>query len=237
MKTNIRRLRGLTALLVFAVGVVLFANSIQVTRITEGKPFIVTYLVSKNGLITSFRIHSVKASGEWKNTTYNLGSQGARTLIGTLDAQYEVGSDSVNYLGSVGQLQQLDKSFRLVSFHKNHPEFVREEYIAGFKTYVHRAVSPDDPTFWVESSYAPEMGLVPLKTLRHYGEGNEFVSEAINIQFRDVADSEVALPNLPVSFDKIEQTVKDAQSSGDIEWADEQRKQIDLERRKQSAAN
>lgn len=121
-----------------------------------------------------------------------------------------------------------------MAFHKNHPEFVREEFVAGLKTYVHRAVHADGSGAWIENFYAPETGLTALKTVMHHGDGAEYVIEAINVQFRDVSDEEVALPNLPIRFDSAEQMVKDSRLNGNAEAADQLAKQIELAKQKHS---
>lgn len=239
MTVNIRRLSGLIAALVFVIGVIVFVNALAMRRaVSERKSFVVSYVVSKNGMPVSFRTHVARATGEWKDTAYSVGSGNVRTLVGTPEAQYEVGPASVEFLQSTGpmqELQALDESFRSADYHRSHPEFVREEYVAGFKTYVHRAVSGDDPESWVESYYAPEFGLTSLKAVRHFSQSEVSVTEAISVQFRDVAEDEVALPRLPVKFDKAEQLQRDAEASGDVEWANEQSKQIKNAKQKQSA--
>ena len=228
MTVNIRRLSGFIAALVFAIGIIVFVNALGMRRaLVERKSFVVTYVVSKNGIPASFRTYVARTTGDWKDTAYYLGTGNVRILVGTPEAEYEVGPASVEFLQSTGpmqELQALDESFRSAEYHRNHPEFVREEYVAGFRTYVHRAVSPDDPESWVESYYAPEFGLTSLKRVRHLSQSEMSVTEAISVQFRDVAEDEVALPRLPVKFDKAGQLQRDAEASGDVEWANEQRK-------------
>jgi len=51
---------------------------------------------------------------------------------------------------------------------------------------------------WIEKYYAPETGGTALKTVMNTNNGGYRITEAINVQFRDVSDDEVALPNLPI---------------------------------------
>ena len=233
MKNRIGRVAWIIVVLVFAAGVAVFANAIHAARSAEPKSFVVTYLVSNNGAPTSIRTEFVKATGEWKSTAYGLGSVGTRTLVGTVAAQYEIGTVSIDFLTSadVEQVRNLEKAFRTIAFHKNHPDFVREEYVAGLKTYVHRGVEPDGSGAWVENFYAPETGLTSLKTVMHHSEDSEFVIQAISVQFREVLDYEVALPNLPVKFDKAEQVVEDSRRANP-QVADELTSQIERAKQK-----
>lgn len=231
---RVRRLNGLIALSVFAVGVVLFVSAIQAKRTAEPKSFVVTYLTTQNGTPMQFRTRVVRTPATYKDTSYGMESKKTRTIVGTFDAQYEVGANSIEFLQSTGQpWQDLDKSFRSAEYLKNHPAFVREKFVAGFNAYVHRTVNPEYPEYWVEDYISPEFGLMPLKMIQHFSDTSIVVVEAVNVQFRDVSESEVSLPNLPMQFNQAEQMIKDARANGDVEGADEQSKQIENERQKQ----
>lgn len=112
MKNRNARLARLIVVLVFGVGLVLFTTAIIAGRAQEPRSFVATYMVFNNGSPTSIRTEIVKATGEWKNTAYGLGSGATRTLIDTLDAQYQIGSASIDFLTSADadQTRNLDRS-------------------------------------------------------------------------------------------------------------------------------
>ncbi|MEP6637376.1 MAG: hypothetical protein ABJB97_11680 [Acidobacteriota bacterium] len=107
--------------------------------------------------------------------------------------------DHLEYIESTGEAHaQGERNARSASWATSSPDFVREETILGMKAYViHQKTSMG----FVEAAYSPILGSAPL--FDRWLEGDiEETREAVSIQFRPVSDDEVAVPNLPVRFDR-----------------------------------
>ena len=223
MKTRLIRLGKIVAVLTFVVGLSLFINAMA-KRPASPRSFVVTYNQTEkdtNGkaVVKAIEVRVVKATGEQKYTTYKFVSGITRTTVSTLEDIYEIKPESLEYYNSMEGWDRIDQAFRSAIVHKSHPEFVREEQVAELNTYVHRVGKPDSNS-WVETFYATETGATPLKTVIHNDSGSEIMIEAINIQFREVSDEEVRLPDLPVRFDKAEKLVNEYRDMGNMSAAD-----------------
>lgn len=224
-----RRFAILISLLVFVTGAGIFVASALSKRSIPAKPFVVTYKVTRlnvgeQPVTEELQTEFVKPTGEWKVTRYFLQENLATVRVGTKDAVYDIGANSLNFV-SLPRPADLHEHFRSAEFLKSHPAFTRMDNVAGFTAYVHHA--SDSSGFWVEMYYATETGITSLKTVMHDVDGSELVIEAINVQFRDATDLEINPPDLPVSFSKAEQQVQEYRARGETQSADALSKTIE----------
>ena len=236
MKKRLIQLSKIVAVLVFAVGLVLFIQSGIATQAKASKSFVVTYKVSNieadaKPVVEEIRVKSVKATGEYKQTFYYLQSGRTAEYVATQDSVYEVKTDSLQYFGKALS-PELNNNFRSPAFLKNHPNFSREEKICDLTTYV---LHTQDGDAWIESYSAIETGNTPLETVLYHGNGGYTVIEAVSVQFRDVSDDEVRLPDLPVKFNKAEQKVDEYRNGGAVGPGNNLKNQID--KKKQQSIN
>lgn len=225
--TAVKRIwRGLS-LAIFLIGVVSFSQvrdsanrsniqddgnrsrigdkAIEVDDVEPAQPFVVKYLesrVSPDGkrVIGGRRTRCVKASGEWRETTYGPDGDEAmleaskRTVVygGDADGVYgrNTDSESRRYVSPAADEKML-RFFRSHHSLRNNPEFVRTEEIAGVKAYVLRTEinDPANAKEWVEESFSPRTGFNPLRTIIHLKDGSEVRLEAMSIEFKEVPEN------------------------------------------------
>jgi len=66
----------------------------------------------------------------------------------------------------------------------------------------------------------------------YHGNGSYTVIEAISVQFRDVSDDEVRLPDLPIRFADAEQRINEYGSGGAAGASDKLKDQVNKEKQK-----
>jgi hypothetical protein len=72
---------------------------------------------------------------------------------------------------------------------------------------------------WGEFYYAPETGQVPLKIVL-IGGSSETTVEPMSLTFGDIPDSVFNSPATPVSYDRVQKLISDAEQDGKHEYAD-----------------
>jgi hypothetical protein len=91
--------------------------------------------------------------------------------------------------------------FRSHSYLRSVSTFLRTDEVAGVRVYVLRTnfSDPANPQEWVEESFSPKIGVVPLRTVMRFRDGSEFRKEAIRVRFEPVPDNlNDDLKSLPV---------------------------------------
>lgn len=138
----------------------------------------------------------VKANGEWKLGPYGFKPENTQTnkglnfYAGTSDGVVAKrgGSDSLRSV-SPSPDQEMFNYFRTHSSLRSNPRFVRTEQLAGLKVYVLRTEFDDSRAEqWVEESYSPMTGCIPLRLISHFRDGSEMRKEAIRIKFQEVPE-------------------------------------------------
>ena len=220
------RLR-IISLILFVCGVTLFTGSVIKARKAKNlapRSFVVQYLVSRsenNNALTpcEYRVRWTSSTGEWKETRYSFKDGKVSTWGGAGDGLYLISGNSRQYFGD-NNLESARVAMRSAEGFKSSPTFKRTEQLLGLTTYV---LKDPNPVWDIEVNYAPETGPTSLKHVIHAnsGDGESFieVKEAINIEFRDLSEDEVKLPDLPVRFDIAEQKAKDLKAAGQLERA------------------
>lgn len=233
MNKRLIQLTKIIAVIVFAVGASLFIKAAIADQDRTPKSFLITYRVSRletnsAPVVEEIRVQTVKPTGEYKLSIYYLASGKAVDYVANQDSVYEIKSDSLQYFGDALS-PELRKNFQSRAFLKSHPNFSREEAVCGLTTYVLHTQDGDE---WIEGYSAPETGNIALKTVLYHGNGSYTVIEAISVQFRDVPDDEVRLPDLPVRFDTAEQRINEYGNGGAGGASDKLKNQVDKEKQK-----
>lgn len=233
MNKRLIQLSKITAVVVFAVGASLLIKAAIADQDRTPKSFLITYKVSRietniAPVVEEIRVQAVRPNGEYKLSIYYLASGKTVEYVAGRDSVYEIKSDSLQYFGNALS-PELRKSFQSPAFLKSHPNFSREESVCGLTTYVLHTQDGDE---WIEGYSAPETGNIPLKTVLYHGNGSYTVIEAISVQFLDVPDGEVRLPDLPVRFDAAEQRVNEYGNAGAGGASDKLKSQVDKEKQK-----
>ncbi len=204
--------RGL-CLAVFLTGVIsLSQTSVKVKDQIEPSVsysvITVHYRVSSDGLktITGRRIRYVKANGEWRQTRYDPQSSGSSNESPVFAATDEgvytkvPGHSERNFISNMAD-QHMQECFRSVRCLSNQLSLVRIDEIAGLKVYVLRdeVKVSGNPIEWIEKSYSPKTGYLPLRIVNHFRDGSEIGMEAQTVEFGNVPDDlNDDLKSLPV---------------------------------------
>jgi len=215
------------SLVILVSGAALFAGSIikgQKSRKkspTVSRSFVVQYLLShtdNGGGLTPYEYdaRAVGSTGEWKETRYSFKGS-VSTWGGTSDGLYTVSGALKQYLGDYNLESARAGTWTEQEFTSS-PQFVRSEELLGLRTFVMKDAAGD---MEIEINSSPETGITPLKKVirSRSGDGNDFVDvkEAISIQFRDLSEDEVRLPDLPVRFDIAEEKARSLKAAGQYE--------------------
>jgi hypothetical protein len=165
--------------------------------------------IDANGIetVTGRTTRYVKENGEWRLGPYGFrpGDQSDNKNSGvyaqTSEGVYARAKDS-DSLRSVSPPapKEMKDYFRSHSYLRSVSTFVRTDEVAGVKVYVLRT-NFTDPNLqeWVEESFSPKTGFVPLRTVMRFRDGSEFRLEAIRVRFEPVPDNlNDDLKSLPV---------------------------------------
>lgn len=206
---------------VLAVGVGMFITRLDnVSGKTPPGSFVVQYLLSSAGTDetlapSEYRVRAVSIAGDWKETKYPFNGQPS-TWGATGQSLYLIKDNAKQYFGQHNS-EMIRTKFRSEDELLNSPQVVRTEEVVGLKTYVLRDANRDNI---VESYYAVQTGVTPLKQVIIKDGKTAFVLEALNVEFRELSADEAALPELPVRFDIAEQKLQSLKNSGQSAIAD-----------------
>jgi hypothetical protein len=190
---------------VFIIGIVAYTASFSQspinsdTTLEPAAPYtviIANYRIDSNGTKTdiSERIRYVKPNGEWKQTanTETNNKKESAVIANTEEGVFAkaLGSSERKFISQSAD-QQMQECFRSVRCLQKQKSFVRIEEVAGLKVYVLRFEinNPEIPIEWVEQSYSPKTGYIPLRNVKHFRDGSEMVEEATKVEFKDVPDN------------------------------------------------
>jgi hypothetical protein len=201
---------------VFVIGVVSFSLAWRKREadVEPSRPFVAVYYVAHttpdgNRTVTSWRTRYVKADGEFRVVIHGTdeaaafaydaaGASGtSSSVLGGMnegvfvkpsgsEGRVSLSSASAEKSWDASVPQRLDKQFHSHAFLRNHPAFIRMDKYLGYDVYVMKTVADG---YWVEESYSPVTGRFPLRSVMHQLDGNEFTTEVVKIDFRDVPDN------------------------------------------------
>ena len=160
---------------------------------------VVTYVhsqVAPNGFVrvVGSRTRYVKDNGEFREIMRGTNSKEPVILSGQSDGGVYVTPSNSSERRALSKdpapekslVQRLDDIFRSAEFLRNHKEFVRMDEVAGLTVFVLRAENNEGD--WTETSYSPQTGMTPLKTVVGFRDGGRVIIEATNVEFADVPD-------------------------------------------------
>ena len=200
---------------VFIIGIIAYTASFSQSLrnpkpdLEPALPYLVitsNYRIDANGARTDQgqRIRYVKANGEWRQAAYDgTDSKKDSAVLASTEEGVFAKASGVPERKAVSQAsdQQMQECFRSVNCLTKQKSFARIEEVAGLKAYVMRYEINDTehPIGWIEQSYSPKTGYIPLRNVKHFRDGSEIVEEAVKVEFKDVPnDLNSDLNNLPV---------------------------------------
>ncbi len=204
------------ALGILTVGMVMYVSNIFAKRKVniERHPFTLTtakFRIINNGppLLEYVATRFARTSSYWKEIRTDVRSQTIRTQEAKEGGIYDVGAEKKEWLSKTTDMDEwyTDDTLRA------NPQFVRTEQLLGLTVYVLRLeISSED---WSETYHAPETGRTPFKIHNSYHGGKEqYIVEPMSLTFGEIPDSVFAGPDLPVSFEHIQELIKDAEKRG-----------------------
>jgi len=122
-----------------------------------------------------------------------------------------------------GHFTPLDERYLSAQFLRSSKDFVREDKLLGYTAYVWRSGRSEQN--YSEQWFVPEVSGIPIKFLYKNGRG-ETVTEPITVEFRKVADADLAIPNLPIVFNKINKDIENLEKVGRKMAAEDKRQAI-----------
>ena len=194
-----------SCLAVFILGVVAYTASFSQSSTTskaDAEPalsyIVITanYRIDSSGIKTDLgdRVRYVKPNGEWQQTANHetKNNKESAVIASTEEGVFAKapGYPERKFISQTAD-PQMQKCFRSVRCLQMQKDFVRTEEVAGLKVYVLRSEisNPEIPIDWVEQSYSPKTGYVPLRHVKHFRDGSEMVEEATKVEFKDVPDN------------------------------------------------
>ena len=157
----------------------------------------------------------VRSSNYWKEIRTDAQTQQVRVQQSMESGVYDLKTDKREFLGSS---TTEEVPFTAESL-PGHPQFARTEHLLGLTAYVLRHDIDDHN--WGEFYYAPETGQVPLKIVLSHGGGSSTTTvEPMSLTFGDIPDSVFNSPATPVSYDRVQKLINDAEQDGNHEYAD-----------------
>jgi len=197
-------------LAVFATGVVVSSQvpSRSDNELEPAVPYSVItseFRISPDGTktVTGELIRYVKANGEWRQVQYRHQNKDAAEPQAQIERESPVFASTdegvfakgsgLPYTKFVSQAadQQTQQLFRSRKSLRSAPTFVRTDEVAGLKVYVLRYEInvPGHPMEWIEKSFSPKTGYIPLRQIMHFRDGSEINSVATKVVFEDVPES------------------------------------------------
>ena len=122
-----------------------------------------------------------------------------------------------------GHFTPLDGRYLMVEFLRSNKDFVREDKLLGYSAYVWRSGQSEQN--YSEQWFVPMVSSIPIKYVYKNTRG-EMVTEPINLEFRSVTDSDLAVPNFPLVFNKINDDIRRLEMAGRKDAADHKKKAI-----------
>jgi hypothetical protein len=152
--------------------------------------------------LKSIRQRLITTSGEWKETTFQLSlgdSLAPVSVYSNETGQYGVSREAES-LKVIGNAAPSRAGFRSTKFLREHPEFVGEGELLGYKTFIFRVEMA--PGAYLEKHFAPEVADIPIKLVKHDPKF-DMVIEPVSIEFIEVTLEMIATPDLPISTDHL----------------------------------
>lgn len=188
------------SLTVFVIGLVAFAQ----TRKGDVEParsyavVMANYRIGADGSRTNLnsRVVLANASGELRQTTYDPNNAASLSKQSPLVARTEEGLFATapghperKLISSTPVPKDMSECFRSAKCLSSMPQLVRVEELACLQVYVmHNDIPAPHPMEWMEQSYSPKIGFMPLRKVMHFRDGSEWILEATSVEFKEVPD-------------------------------------------------
>jgi len=170
----------------------------------------------------------IRADGAWKEVrTERSPVEGDGRLVVFVSINAPQGRfahiNTRNEVEFDGHFTPIDGRYLSVEFLRSGKDFVREDELLGYAAYVWRSGQSEQS--YSEQWYVPEVSFIPIKFVHKNGRG-ETVTEPITAEFKKVTDADLAVPNLPVVFNKINNDIESLEKVSNKVAADDKRRAI-----------
>ena len=168
---------------------------------------------------------AVKKTGEWKEIIMGYTGNGNTQL-------QEVSGGADGVLKSHGSHNHFlsawtpnPEEYYSTRFLKTSPEFVREEMVMGYKTYVLRS-GPHADGSYTDRYFSPKIGSPQIKTVDYRPDEGMRVIESVSITIGEPPDDLVTAPQKPIIFDGLKDKIKQLEEAGRHDLAEGWRQQL-----------
>lgn len=159
----------------------------------------------------------VSASGFFKEMKAAVGEgvKGDKVVVSAKNGDYVQDGQGVHVTGASTPASG-SEAYNPATY-KHHPELNRVEQLFGYKAYVLRSSMGD--TDYVEQWVVPQFGRAPVKLYVHH-ENEDVIFDPISLEFADVTDEMITVPDGPVLTDFLERRIADLEQRGERKQAD-----------------
>ena len=192
---SILRLRTLSlvcaAVFVFGVAsytVFSFQQS-QKGRIEPARAFTLVLVesdVDPSGVETfkAIRTQNVDANGDWNEAVHPIGKVGHAQYSRTADGVSVSNGKQSFTIPQEPRPTAVREKTRTIGFYETSRAFVGTDTVAGLKVYRLRSKFDNEQEGWLETSYSPTTGIMPLRTIIHRPDGSEKRIETFRVTFQ-----------------------------------------------------
>ena len=212
--------------------VVIGSTAFRKRHYPTSKPFTLVsaiYIVGKDGnrVLASISTKFVRNSAVWKEVKVDAKTQKVQQTIAKDGNIYDIVNGKLEWLSKAAPTDEPQ-----VSPTEYYTQLNRTEKLFGLTAYVtHMDMGSDG---YEEEWYTLETGAIPLKIHLSLHEGkSQRIVEPLSLAFGEISDDVLESPDLPISFDRINALLKDAEKAGHREYVDQMRTSIEEEKKKQ----
>jgi len=184
---------------------------------------------SNTNQITGSRVRYQKSNGAFKQITTYLKADGTPdkvvTLVGVLGRgvfEFSENAQSMEFLSPMrAQIPMMSEAEIRNTHHHNS---LRDDVVQGYKTLVVRLPGENSKAF-TELYHAFALQDFPIKTI-NVTDAGILTIEPTKIELGEPSHNLLALPNLPISYERFEQKIQSMEESGRHDTAETMRQQL-----------
>ena len=179
---------------------------------------------------TGSRVRYQKSDGSFKQITTYWKTDGTLgrtiTLVGILGRgvfEFTENADRMEFLSPMRSEIPMKSEAEIRDTH--HHNRLRDEVVQGYKTLVVRQPGGESPNSFTDLYHAYALQDFPIKTV-NVTDAGVLTIEPTKIELGEPSENDLALPNLPVSYERFEQKIQIMEESGRRDTAETMRRQL-----------
>jgi len=135
----------------------------------------------------TWQTHEPGNQSHWKIVSKPIGAAGTTEFSHTAEGSFvDNGKQKIKTNANLATEEleaKQDEMMRTPAEYLKSPEFAGTDEVAGFKVYKIRT-KLDNDGHWMEQSYSPRVGGLPLRIIDHRADGSEYRMIAVKVEFK-----------------------------------------------------